>query len=87
MTKIDIPRSANYDANRVRPTRGDTADNLRCFICGKGVKLSTHTWWVLTDESIGWLIPANDSTVPNGGFFAIGPDCAKSIPIEYKARD
>lgn len=50
-----------------------------CFVCGRPTDGSRN---ILLDESCGGIIPADtdELAVPNGGWFDVGPECARKLP-------
>ena len=67
------------------PMRLRTHDGEPCFICGREVNPSTaQVVHLMTD---GRLAPA-DAVVPmhnDQGWFSVGPECAKAIPVAFRA--
>lgn len=60
---------------------------LQCEACWRVIKHPDRAYTVVADAGIGHLIPiAGADSIPNGGAFPIGPECAKDIPAAYKLK-
>lgn len=60
---------------------------MLCEACWRPILRPENAYTVVADEGLGDIIPIETAdSVPNGGAFLIGPECAKEIPKEYKRK-
>jgi len=84
MTTFHIPRSARYDANYARPH--PIRNGERCAVCAKPITIP-NPWRI--HANIFWEvfpIGVELSEEYDQGLFAVGPECAKLFPREYRER-
>jgi len=60
-------------------------DGLLCEACWRPIRRPENAYTVVADTGIGHLVPLPPEE-PNGGAFAIGPECAREIPAGYKVK-
>lgn len=73
MTEIPLPARAE---NRIWNKRaGDSS--TPCFVCGRPTDGSRM---IRLNDSCGFVILPDDPAEQDGGWFDIGPECAKKLP-------
>lgn len=60
-------------------------DGLLCESCWRPIRNPASAYAVVADAGLSTLLPL-PATEPNGGAFAIGPECAKTVPDGYKSK-
>lgn len=89
--RIDIDTVRAADATRDANSDHQTDKHVNeCFLCERGLTESgeARAWWIhmATDAT---LVPL-DAELPEAedqGWFPVGPECAKKVPMTHRSKD
>jgi len=81
---------ADYDTRRKNAQRLSHNHSGECFACGRGLTAAAiEKGWMVWLATTGGLIPMDATNVPENldqGWFPVGSECAKRVPLTHRAR-